>query len=317
MATLRILVVDDDPLLRDGLAALIRFDSTLGSTEVTTARDGQEAMLRCLADPPDLVVMDIRMPRMDGIEAARRITADNPDIKILALTTFTTQEYVAPMLAAGASGYLVKDRTEELIPAIRAVRRLSDSIPISIDTTKADVARQALDSGADIINDISGLRFDPGMAVLARERGCEVVIMHMKGTPRDMQLNPQYRDVVAEIMEFFQERIQWAADMGIDRSRLILDPGIGFGKTVEHNLTLLREAGRFKELGCRVLVGHSRKSFIGKLLDLPVAARDNATAALSCLLAASGVDILRVHDVGATRQAVELAWAVTGGLRQE
>jgi len=209
------------------------------------------------------------------------------------------------------------EELRRVLPAIRAVRRLSDSIPISIDTTKADVARQALDSGADIINDISGLRFDPGMAVLARERGCEVVIMHMKGTPRDMQLNPQYRDVVAEIMEFFQERIQWAADMGIDRSRLILDPGIGFGKTVEHNLTLLREAGRFKELGCRVLVGHSRKSFIGKLLDLPVAARDNATAALSCLLAASGVDILRVHDVGATRQAVELAWAVTGGLRQE
>jgi len=129
MATLRILVVDDDPLLRDGLAALIRFDSTLGSTEVTTARDGQEAMLRCLADPPDLVVMDIRMPRMDGIEAARRITADNPDIKILALTTFTTQEYVAPMLAAGASGYLVKDRTEELIPAIRAV--LADEFYVS------------------------------------------------------------------------------------------------------------------------------------------------------------------------------------------
>ncbi len=129
MAVLRILVVDDDSVLRDGLAALIRFDSTLGATDVTTARDGQEAMLRCLAEPPDLVVMDIRMPRMDGIEAARRIAADNPDIKILALTTFTTQEYVAPMLAAGASGYLVKDRTEELVPAIRAV--LADEFYVS------------------------------------------------------------------------------------------------------------------------------------------------------------------------------------------
>ncbi|MFC7581892.1 response regulator [Schaalia naturae] len=129
MAILRILVVDDDPVLRDGLAALIRFDSSLGQTEVATARDGQEAMVRCLADPPDLVVMDVRMPRMDGIEATRRITADHPDVKVLALTTFTTQEYVAPMLAAGASGYLVKDRTEELVPAIRAV--LADEFYVS------------------------------------------------------------------------------------------------------------------------------------------------------------------------------------------
>lgn len=127
--TLKILVVDDDPVLRDGLAALIRFDTTLGERDVTTARDGQEAMVRCLADPPDLVVMDIRMPRMDGIEATQRIVADNPSIKILALTTFTTQEYVAPMLAAGASGYLVKDRTEELVPAIRSV--LADEFYIS------------------------------------------------------------------------------------------------------------------------------------------------------------------------------------------
>ncbi len=129
MSPLRILVVDDDPVLRDGLAALIRFDSSLGPLEVATARDGQEAMVRCLADPPDLVVMDIRMPRMDGIEATRRITADHPGVRVLALTTFTTQEYVAPMLAAGASGYLVKDRTDELLPAVKAV--LADEFYVS------------------------------------------------------------------------------------------------------------------------------------------------------------------------------------------
>lgn len=121
MGRLKILVVDDDQVLRDGLAALIGFDSSLGETAVTTARDGQEALVRCIADPPDLVVMDIRMPRMDGVEATRRIVREHPGIKVLALTTFTTQEYVAPMLAAGASGYLVKDHTDELVPAIRSV----------------------------------------------------------------------------------------------------------------------------------------------------------------------------------------------------
>ncbi|WP_175419063.1 response regulator transcription factor [Acidipropionibacterium acidipropionici] len=122
-------MVDDDQVLRDGLSALIGFDSSLGDKTMSTARDGQEALVRCIADPPDLVVMDIRMPRMDGIEATRRIVRERPGVKVLALSTLTTQEYVAPMLAAGASGYLVKDRTEELIPAIHAV--LADEFYIS------------------------------------------------------------------------------------------------------------------------------------------------------------------------------------------
>ncbi len=126
---LRILVVDDDPMLRDGLAALIRFDPSLDAEVVETARDGQEALVRCIADPPDVVVMDIRMPRMNGIEATRKIVREHPEIKVLALTTFTTQEYVAPMLAAGASGYLIKDSTEELVEAIRSV--LADEFYIS------------------------------------------------------------------------------------------------------------------------------------------------------------------------------------------
>lgn len=129
VSKLRVLVVDDDQVLRDGLAALLRFDQTVPIESVETARDGQEALVRCIADPPDVVVMDIRMPRMDGVEATRRIVREHPEIKVLALTTFSTQEYVASMLAAGASGYLVKDSTEELSEALRAV--LADEFYIS------------------------------------------------------------------------------------------------------------------------------------------------------------------------------------------
>ncbi|AXE39377.1 response regulator transcription factor [Acidipropionibacterium virtanenii] len=143
MGRLRILVVDDDQVLRDGLSALIGFDSSLGDKTMSTARDGQEALVRCIASPPDLVVMDIRMPRLNGIEATRRIVREHPGVKVLALTTLTTQEYVAPMLAAGASGYLVKDRTDELIPAIHAV--LADEFYISPRVSDV-LVRMALDA---------------------------------------------------------------------------------------------------------------------------------------------------------------------------
>ncbi|WP_201270068.1 response regulator transcription factor [Acidipropionibacterium jensenii] len=142
MGKLRILVVDDDPVLREGLAALLRFDQGLDTEVVGTARDGQEALVRCIADPPDVVVMDIRMPRMNGIEATRRIVREHPEIKVLALTTFTTQEYVAPMLAAGASGYLVKDSTDELVGAVQAV--LTDEFYISPKVSSV-LVRMAMD----------------------------------------------------------------------------------------------------------------------------------------------------------------------------
>ncbi|MCI1749721.1 MAG: response regulator transcription factor [Acidipropionibacterium sp.] len=141
MSGLRILVVDDDELLRDGIAAVLRFDQSLSTEAVETARDGQEALVRCIADPPDVVVMDIRMPRMDGVEATRRIVREHPGIKVLALTTFTTQQNVASMLEAGASGYLVKDSTEELAGAVRAV--LADEFYISPRVSSA-LVRMAL-----------------------------------------------------------------------------------------------------------------------------------------------------------------------------
>ncbi|MCF6290335.1 MAG: dihydropteroate synthase [Desulfobacterales bacterium] len=205
----------------------------------------------------------------------------------------------------------VEEELARVLPAIRLIRARS-SLPVSIDTTKAEVARQALDLGADMINDISALRFDPEMVALAATTDVPVIIMHMQGTPRDMQLDPHYEDVVAEINAFFQERLDWAADRGVARQRFILDPGIGFGKTLDHNLTILKHLEQFQQLGLPLLVGHSRKAFIGTVLGIEDAAdRDVATAAVSALCVAQGVAVLRVHDVGKTVQAVRMARAIS------
>lgn len=208
-----------------------------------------------------------------------------------------------------AEAVSLEEERQRVIPAIKLIRKYH-SIPISIDTTKAAIASEALDAGADIINDISGLRFDPDMLPLLRETASKVVVMHMLGTPRDMQIDPVYGDVVADILVFFQERLAWAAANGISRERFIVDPGIGFGKTVAHNLTILRRLREFSVLGCPVLVGHSRKAFIGKTLGLDVDERDIATAAISALCVASGATIVRVHDVAKTVQAVRMAEAI-------
>jgi dihydropteroate synthase len=203
----------------------------------------------------------------------------------------------------------IAEELDRVLPAIRMIRQRS-SIPISIDTTKAEVARRALAEGADIINDISALRFDRDMISLVRETEVPVIIMHMQGTPSDMQVDPHYDDVVSEIKDFFEERLAWAEENGISRNRFIIDPGIGFGKAVGHNLSILKRVAEFAELGCPVLIGHSRKSFIGKLLGAELDTRDVATAAISALCAQQGVSILRVHDVEKTVQAVRLAEAI-------
>ena len=203
----------------------------------------------------------------------------------------------------------IEDELGRVLPAIRQIRERS-TIPISIDTTKAEVARKALDEGADIVNDISALRFDRNMISLIRENEVPVIIMHMQGAPSDMQVDPHYDDVVVDIKDFFKERIAWAEENGVSGKRFIIDPGIGFGKTVEHNLSILKRVAEFSELGCPVLIGHSRKSFIGKLLNTEVGERDVATAAVSALCAVKGVSILRVHDVKKTVEAVRLAEAI-------
>ena len=203
----------------------------------------------------------------------------------------------------------IEDELSRVLPAIRSIRQRY-AIPISIDTTKAEVARKALDEGANIINDISALRFDQDMISLVRETEVPVIIMHMQGTPSDMQVDPHYGDVVADIKDFFKERLAWAATNGVPVKRFILDPGIGFGKTVAHNLSILKRAAEFSELGCPVLFGHSRKAFIGKILGTEVDKRDVATAVISALCAMKGVSILRVHDVEKTVQAVRVAEAI-------
>jgi len=203
-----------------------------------------------------------------------------------------------------------EEELRRVLPALACIRALHRSLPVSIDTTKAEVARQALTAGADIINDVSGLRFDPEMVRIAIAHEAPVILMHMRKTPKDMQDEPVYDDVVREITDFLAERISWATEQGLDRQRIIVDPGLGFGKTVTHNLTILKHLRAFKKLGCPLLVGHSRKGFIGKLLGLETQDRDPATAMISSYCATQGADILRVHDVKKTAQAVRLHEAI-------
>ncbi len=198
---------------------------------------------------------------------------------------------------------------ERVIPAIKGIRS-NHSIPISIDTTKAAVAREALAAGADIINDVSALQKDPEMLQLVQDTSVPVIIMHMKGTPENMQVEPNYDDVVEEIMDFFRQRLTWLEEHGVDSKRIVVDPGIGFGKKQEHNLSILKHLHRFSGLGSPVLLGHSRKRFIGDITGLEVGERDLPTAVISALALSQSISMVRVHDVAATRQAMQIADAI-------
>lgn len=203
----------------------------------------------------------------------------------------------------------LEEELNRVIPVIEAIRKES-TVSISIDTTKAEVARKALEAGADIINDVSALRKDPQMIALVQQTTCPVIIMHMKGSPGDMQINPQYDDVVEEILIFFKQRLNWLSDHTIDINRITIDPGIGFGKKLEHNLSLLKHLEKFKELGVPLLLGHSRKRFIGDLTGLDVEERDLPTSAISALAVMQNVDTIRVHNVAASKAAVTVAKAI-------
>ena len=205
------------------------------------------------------------------------------------------------------------------VPVIEAVRKRDDEIAISIDTRSAAVAKAALDAGADIINDTSALRDDSAMVDLVATSGVPLVMMHLRGTPADMQKDggPQYDDVIGEIGMFFEQRLRYAADHGIDRSRIIIDPGLGFGKRVEHNLLILRHLDKLVSLGQPVLLGASRKSFIGQVLrDISPACKDDPrlreAGSLACAVIAlmAGASILRVHDVRSTVETVRICTAV-------
>ncbi len=211
-----------------------------------------------------------------------------------------------------------EEELRRVVPVIEAVRKRSD-ILISIDTSKAEVARAALHAGADIINDVSALRADPHMAGLAAETDVPVVLMHMKGTPRDMQVDPSYDDVIAEIGDFFQERISFCQETGIKRERLILDPGIGFGKRFQDNLDIINHISDFKErFGLPILVGPSRKAFLGAItgLDAPED-RDAATAGAVAALVMNGADIVRVHNVAMIRDVILVLDALEKRMAEE
>lgn len=215
--------------------------------------------------------------------------------------------------ASSRPGALNISEQEEIDRVAPVIRLLSKNlpVPVSVDTCKASVAQEGLENGASLVNDISGLTGDSRMAPLIASNGASVVIMHMKGTPATMQRMAVYQDLMGEIIEFFQNSIQLALSAGIAGEKIILDPGIGFGKTVEHNLEILRSLGLLKKLGYPVLVGTSRKSFIGKILsDRPAGKRLWGTAATVALTIANGADMIRVHDVAEMKDVVDIADAM-------
>lgn len=211
----------------------------------------------------------------------------------------------------GAEEISAETEIARTIPVIEALRRAHPDLLLSIDTRHAGTARQALDAGADIINDITGLA-SPAMRQLCAERPCGIILMHMQGEPRTMQQAPQYGDVIAEVRRFFEERIRLAESTGIDPRRLCLDPGIGFGKTVEHNLTLIRRLAELRVRDLPILMALSRKSLMSRILGDEAAVKTSPvpTVAMSLLAADSGADLHRVHDVAPLHQALRLRAAL-------
>ncbi len=214
----------------------------------------------------------------------------------------------------GALTVAPEDEIARTAPVIAALRAAGLGLPISIDTRKTAVARAAIAAGADLVNDVSGFTFDPALAGYCAADGLPVCVMHAQGDPQTMQANPRYDDVLLDVYDFLEGRIAALAGQGIPRGRIIVDPGIGFGKTQAHNLALLARIGLFHALGCPVLLGASRKKFIATLGQAPdVADRVHGSVAVALAAAAQGVQILRVHDVFATRSALTLWQAATRG----
>ncbi len=254
---------------------------------------------------PDSFYPASRVNGEQGIlDAALRMAADGADLlDIGGESSRPGSEYVD-----------AAEEVRRVIPAIRAIRQRT-SIPISIDTRKAEVARAALDEGADIINDISALRDDPELGSLAADRKCPVILMHMRGTPLTMQREPYYADTIGEIIAELGERVAAAKSCGVSEEAILLDPGIGFGKRPVDNLLILQGIGQFCRMGFPVVVGVSRKGFIGKVAGgpdgpLPVEERLAGSLAAAANAVVNGADILRVHDVRETAQLVRVLNAI-------
>ena len=209
----------------------------------------------------------------------------------------------------GSRGISVKLELERLLPVITKLTK-EFNVPISVDTYKPDVASVVLQEGAAVINDISGLGSGHKMANVISHHNAGIVLMHMKGTPETMQRNPCYEDVCAEVLNFLSERVELAEDAGIDSGSIAIDPGIGFGKTLTHNIDLISKLDQLKVLGKKILLGVSRKSLIGDILNLEPAERLEGSIAAGIVGVVNGADILRVHDVGPTVRAVRIASAL-------
>jgi len=210
----------------------------------------------------------------------------------------------------GSEPISTEEESRRTIPVIEAIAS-KVTVPISIDTWKSEVARRALDAGASMVNDISGLRFDPEMPRVVASYGVPVVIMHMKGKPKDMQQNPVYEALIPEIMDYLRAGIMMAKESGIAEDKIIIDPGIGFGKTFDHNLEIIHNLKEFTHLEKPILVGPSRKAFIGKILgDIPVTERLEGTAAAVAICIMNGAHIIRVHDVKEMVKVAEVVDAI-------
>lgn len=216
----------------------------------------------------------------------------------------------------GSESVSAQEEKNRVVPVIRAIRERFPELPISVDTQKAEVAEAALDVGADVVNDVSALRFDPRMVGVVSERHVPVILMHMQGMPKTMQASPTYKDVVVEVIDFLRRQIDVAVKHGVSMDQIIVDPGIGFGKTLDHNVEIFRRLEELQDLGRPVMVGHSRKSMWGALLrGAPPADRIEGTLVGAVAAAERGVQILRVHDVGAVVKTLKVANAIYGKKR--
>ena len=237
-----------------------------------------------------------------AVDHAHQLASDGADL--IDIGGESTRPYSMPVT--------VDEELARVLPVIESLAG-SLSCPLSIDTSKSAVARAAIAAGAEIINDVTGLEGDEAKVPLAVETEAGVCAMHMRGNPQTMQDSPEYENVVEEVFDYLKARREALVQAGVQPERICLDPGIGFGKTHQHNLTLMAHCGRFHDLGCPILVGHSRKGFLGKLLEDKEADRTSATVGAAMALASQAIPVIRVHDVRAVREAL-LAFESCGGL---
>lgn len=204
-----------------------------------------------------------------------------------------------------------EEEIKRVVPVIEGIKSINRDILISVDTYRAETAEASIQAGADIINDISAMTFDEGMAEVIRKYNVPVILMHTKGTPKNMQINPHYDNVVLELLTYFKERIDYCKKMGISEDKLIIDPGIGFGKSYEHNIELIKKIEVFHEINLPILLAVSRKSSLGRAIgNLPPEDRLEATIAVSCYAVMKGVEMVRVHDVRENKRAIAMIEAI-------